>query len=168
MKSVNKINLGKLTHITHLEDDLIFGGVREQLHQQEIEDFFECNLQHTNQLYGQYCSFDFEDSREKIRIELKSRRNVSIYDYNTTVIGHNKIQKAKKNSNNWDYIFIFEFKEGLYYIRYDEYLANLKGKYFKRLNGEIKHNIHIPVNKLKPLKKQKISNILLECINNSL
>lgn len=138
----------KINKITHLEEDLEYGESREVVIHKSLEQFFNCELINTKETYGKYCAFDFEDKKRNIRIELKSRR-INKNRYPTSVIGFNKIQKAKNYSGQ--YLFVFEYLDGLYYVEYSPELANLCPRTFNRVNGEIKNNVDIPIEWLKSI-----------------
>jgi len=138
----------KINKITHLEEDLEYGESREVVIHKSLEQFFNCSLTNTKETYGKYCAFDFEDKDRNIRIELKSRR-ITKNRYPTSVIGFNKIQKAKNYSGQ--YLFVFEYLDGLYYVEYSPKLGELCPRTFNRVNGEIKNNVDIPIDWLKSI-----------------
>jgi hypothetical protein len=71
-----------------------------------------------------YSTCDFES--DTTIYELKSR-NVNYKTYPTSIIAKDKINENKKN------IFLFNFKDGLYYIEYNSELFNqFELKPFKR------------------------------------
>ena len=98
--------------------------------------------------------FDFIS--ENIYIELKTRNN-NYNKYPTTMIGHNKLIKARelKNKNIKTYFF-FRFTDGIYYIRYtDKLLDNIKSKIggrFDRGCKELNLYSYIPIDQLKRLE----------------
>ncbi len=81
--------------------------------------------------------------------ELKSRR-INSNTYDTTYIGLNK-KPNSENINKIHVIFVFGFKDGLYYIDYNKnmnYINNNK-TICKRKNGEIRSVFQIEIDKLK-------------------
>jgi hypothetical protein len=90
----------------------------------------------------------FDYYNEEYLVELKARRN----DYNkypTTMVGFNKIDKAKREHYK-KCMFCFKFFDGLYYHMYDptyEYEVK-KGGRCDRGCPEIKDYVYIPISKL--------------------
>jgi hypothetical protein len=94
-----------------------------------------------------YSKYDYEG--KKYKYELKSRRN-SYNQYPTTLIAKDKILNDKKQ------IFLFNFTDGLYYIKYRESkFQNYKCKLFRRYDrGNIdleKFYYYIPIEDLKKI-----------------
>lgn len=131
------------------EKDLIFGEAKENAIQYIINDAFKCKVEKL----PPYHPYDFKDLSANIYYEHKGRRN-EYNKYPTTMIGSNKIDFIKTNPNN-DYVFIFGFSDGNYYIRYDPKLFSSfekqKGGRVDRARPEIKHYIYIPIVYLKKL-----------------
>jgi len=97
-----------------------------------------------------YAVFDFNNG--KTFIELKSRR-CNHDTYHDTMIGMNKVYKAKENPNN-EYIFCFNFKDGLYYFKHsNDYKYNIRfsGRN-DRSRDERKTYAFIPKEDLIPLR----------------
>ena len=64
--------------------------------------------------HDRYATFDFMSEDEVMILELKSRRCKS-YTYPTTIVGLNKIEKAKELvKQNKIVKFLFNFQNGLY------------------------------------------------------
>lgn len=83
-----------------------------------IEHFLNTELENTEA----YNCFDFINTQKKILVELKSRRNLK-NTYPTTMIGYNKVKKAKGfTSQGWSVYMFFKFTDGLYYIKYNDEL----------------------------------------------
>ena len=94
---------------------------------------------------NKYCSFDFENN--SCLIELKSRRCKSD-TYPTTMIGANKLNKAKETTK--DVYFCFNYTDGLYFHKYDETI-NYKikrGGRFDRGRPEVNNYAYIPISQL--------------------
>jgi hypothetical protein len=108
-----------------------------------IKSFFERDIQKST---NKFERFDYSD--EKYKYELKSRHNT--YDkYPTTLICADKIAKG--------IIFLFNFYDGLYYIKYRKSKFNtFERKMFVRnkrddFNDLEKEYIYIPIDKLKKI-----------------
>jgi hypothetical protein len=90
-----------------------------------------------------YSLFDFYG--QDCKVELKSRR-CNHNTYPTTMVGNNKLNYAKKNPNT-QYIFAFNFEDGLYYHKVDlqkDYIIADGGG-----NGRaIKPYVYIPIEDL--------------------
>ena len=120
--------------------DLDFGKLKEIEIKQILEQYFNTTLQTTSK----YGLIDFFN--DDIFIELKSRRN-TYSQYNTTIIGSNKIEYAR-SLNKKRVIFVFNFIDGLYYIEYSNIFDSfdLCEEYILRDNRkEMKINYHIPI-----------------------
>lgn len=79
--------------------------------------------------------------------ELKSRNN-SYAQYPTTMIGFDKIKTQSK-----DIIFIFNFTDGLYWIKYDEpvfksFETKDFGRYRPGVKDKVKPYVYIPIQNL--------------------
>jgi len=75
----------------------------------------------------EFCSWDFES--DSAIYELKSRNHNS-NTYPDVMIGYNKIQPFNNNKPQY---FLFNFTDGLFYIKYDEdVFADFELKLFKR------------------------------------
>ena len=125
--------------------DLVFGKLKEIEIKEILEGYFNTKLNTSSK----YNLIDFYN--DDIYIELKSRRN-TYSQYNTTIIGSNKIDYAK--SLNKKIIFVFNFIDGLYYIEYSNIFDSfdLCEQYIFRDNKkELKTNYHIPINLLKKI-----------------
>ena len=92
--------------------------------------------------------FDYKGDNKYI--ELKSR-NSNYNRYQTTMIGYNKIKKALEL--NEDVYFVFNFRDGLYYYKFDrdKELEIKQGGRFDRGIPEIKDYYFIPIEILKEI-----------------
>jgi hypothetical protein len=118
--------------------DLNFGLEKEKQYLELFQNYFSNSLKRTKQ----YSVFDYEGS--DCLIELKSRR-CHFKTYSDTMIGMNKIQKAKLSNQN--IYFVFSFIDGLYYWKYDE-TVNLRlsrGGRKDRNKFEFKNYYFIPI-----------------------
>ena len=99
-----------------------FGKEQEKKILPIIINYFKEEIKYIKDVYSTY---DFES--DTTMYELKSR-NVNYKTYPTSIIAKDKInERSKKN------IFLFNFKDGLYYIEYNSELFNqFELKPFKR------------------------------------
>jgi hypothetical protein len=110
----------------------------------KIKNYFKREIQKTN---NKFETYDFYD--EKYTYELKSR-NVKYETYPTTLIAKDKIRKR--------IIFLFDFTDGLYYIKYKhKKFENFECKEFVRnkrsdYNDKQKEYIYIPIEYLKKIE----------------
>ena len=118
--------------------DYAFGKTKEEQALQKICRFFNEEIHPTTE----WCRWDFES--DFAIYELKSR-NVNSNTYPDVMVGYNKIQPIRKNQ-----YFLFNFTDGLFYIKYDEELfMDFELKVFKR-EGRMDYNdkrqvmCHIP------------------------
>lgn len=98
--------------------DRIFGANGEQNVTQILNQQFNATLERR----GGFHTFDFfgpNNTGRTIELELKTRRNRHD-QYPTTMVGWNKI--AYCSSPNIDYYFVFQFSDGIYYIKYEKAL----------------------------------------------
>tara|TARA_B110000261_G_C13046735_1_gene342534 strand:- start:211 stop:612 length:402 start_codon:yes stop_codon:yes gene_type:complete len=94
------------------------GEENEIKYKSDIEKIVKCNLDLTTKFH----TFDYENKDEKILVELKCR-NCFKNNYPTTMIGMNKINKSKiKLDEGYKIFYFFHFKDGLYYIEYNNQL----------------------------------------------
>lgn len=123
--------------------DYCFGLKKEDELLPIIRTFFDRDIQKST---NKFERFDFVD--EKYKYELKSRQN-EYNKYPTTLIPADKICKR--------IIFLFNFTNGLYYIKYRKSKFNtFERKMFVRnqrsdFNDLEKEYIYIPIDKLKKI-----------------
>jgi len=134
----------------NFNDDYNNGKVKENEVYNIIVDFFNDNIKQSKEKYSPY---DFVG--DKNLYELKSRTN-NYNTYPTTMITTNKIYDNK--NNNKTLIMIFNFTDGLYYIKNDiEIFKSFKTTIFQR-TGRIgtydkpKEMLWIPIDKLIKIK----------------
>lgn len=78
--------------------------------------------------------FDFEVSNQKIFLELKSRR-ITHNKYKTAFIGQNKVNYAvEKVKEGYEVFFIFNYVDGLYYVKFHHNMTKYPTKYLKRFD----------------------------------
>lgn len=104
--------------------------------------------------------FDMVNDQKNIYVELKSRRT-NLKDFETTIIGTNKINKSIKYYNkNIDSYFMFKFndKKSIYYIKFEpDLFKTFKTEYITRWDRQAtKLHTHIPVKLLKKLDGNSI------------
>ena len=93
--------------------DYIFGITEEQKIKPDLEEFFKVDLEKT---IGRYNLFDFIG--KDYYIEIKSRKN-KLTQYPTTIVGINKINKAKELIKEGNRIlFIFNFTDSIDFWEY--------------------------------------------------
>jgi hypothetical protein len=99
-----------------------------------------------------YHRFDFISHKNRIVYELKAR-NVYKDQYPTTIVGYDKIEYYEQNLSEYDCIFLFYFKDGLYYCQYDNDLEYEVRPFVRNARPEIrdrkKDYCFIPVSQLK-------------------
>jgi hypothetical protein len=107
-----------------IENDYSYGRTKEGEILDKMNDFFKDNIKQTAQRYD---TKDYVGT--KYKYEVKSRRN-KYMAYPTTIIPTDKIKGAT------NYVFLFNFTDGLYYIYYDEELfKTFKTGLFERRDG---------------------------------
>lgn len=133
----------------HFKDDLNYGIAKEEPIMIRIQNHFnKSKLVNTKEKYGdQYCHWDFE-SEDGIKYELKTRRNRK-NAYPTTII---PVHKAGEG----ELYFMFEFTDGLYYIKFDKEVFKTFGTRMiqvKRIGRYDPPTLHyeIPVNLLEQI-----------------
>lgn len=128
------------------QKDLKFGEAKENDIQAVINDAFKCK----SEKLPPFHPFDFKDLQANTYYEHKGRRN-EYNKYSTTMIGSNKIDFINKHPDN-DYVFIFGFTDGNYYIKYNKELFDnfeiKKGGRLDRGRPEIKDYLYIPIEQL--------------------
>ena len=127
----------------------------ENGHLQEIKllSLLRSRFSESLELTDRFHSFDYHSEKDKIFIELKSRTNMK-EKYDTTMIGYNKIEKARQYSPEYKIYFFFQFNDGLYYWLFNEVdLLNFEirdgGRYDRKCGPEISKYVYIPVKFLK-------------------
>lgn len=111
-----------------LQKDLSFGLNSEQTTKPMIEKWIGGSLNKLDDLNF----FDFEVENKKILIELKTRR-INHNQYRTALIGKNKIMYANdKMKEGYELYFVYNYKDGLFYVKFNENMLNYKSFYMKR------------------------------------
>jgi hypothetical protein len=116
------------------KQDYSFGLKNEQTEKSKLDTFFNTKL-----LYrGGSSTFDY-DNGNNIFVELKSRR-IRHDQYDTAIIGANKVESAKKNSQN-TYWFCYMYEDGLFGIKFDaEKFSKFECKEYSRGDRADYHN----------------------------
>ena len=136
-------------YLNKFKVDLSFGKASEINHLDILKTFFNTPLVRTKDKF----EFDYEGTN--ILIELKTRTNTKD-KYEDTMIGTNKIKKAKKlmkENTQLGVYFVFAFTDGLFYWKYDPLfpLKTQLGGRNDRGRPEIKSYAYIPFAELKPI-----------------
>ena len=105
------------------KDDYSYGTTNEQNTKSKLDVFFNTKLIHR----GGNSTFDY-DNGSNIFVELKSRR-IKHDQYDTAIIGANKVESALKNPDN-TYWFCYLYNDGLFGIKFD---AEKFSKYERRM-----------------------------------
>ena len=132
------------------KDDYKYGTQNEQNVKSKLDVFFNTKLIHR----GGNSTFDY-DNGSNIFVELKSRR-IRHDQYDTAIIGANKVESAKKNPQN-TYWFCYLYEDGLYGIKYDaEKFAKYDCRAYSRGSREDKNDrpqmcYFIPTSHLSPV-----------------
>jgi hypothetical protein len=109
---------------TIIENDYQYGRNKEGEILEKMNEFFQDNIKQTA---DRYDSKDYLG--EKYKYELKSRRN-TYKAFPTTIIPTDKVAEGG------NYVFLFNFTDGLYYIHYDEEVFKTFNKApFQRRDG---------------------------------
>ncbi len=127
--------------MVNFENDYLFGLDNEN----KIKDILENKFGELKKNH-RYSKYDFEN--DKYVIELKTRR-ICYNQYPTTLLTCNKVIETTKKI-----YFIFNFTDGIYYIRYKEKLFNtFDKKMFSRINKSFdeKEYYFIPIQYLKKI-----------------
>jgi hypothetical protein len=112
-----------------------------------IRKHFGENIFPTKDVFGEYYGYDFYDICSNIVVELKTRFDgVPLRKYPTSTIGFNKVKFAIENPEKDCYIIV-KYTDGFWCVKVDNDIINLKPSWFKKKNGELKYNVHIPVSK---------------------
>jgi hypothetical protein len=98
--------------------DRAFGAMGETQASGILNSAFNTTLERR----GGFHTFDYGGTLptgRTIELELKTRR-IRHDQYPTTMVGRNKIEYC--TNPNTDYYFVFNFSDGMYYIKYDSVL----------------------------------------------
>ena len=134
--------------------DSDYGQIAEKKAVIQLQDFFKFPLIKL----GYYDTFDFYNEEHQLYIEIKARR-CQINTYESTMIGMNKINKAKiltRKNNNVYFCFYFTKTDytqcDLYYWKFElldiDKCESRTGGRVDRGKNEIKKYFYIPTNLL--------------------
>jgi len=110
---------------------------------------------------GRWDVLDWSNKTKTIWAELKSRR-ISVSDYETGIVGLNKVQSC--TDPNLKYYFFFKYTDGLYYIKYkkalfDTFDTNMNYKRGERpdCSNNPSAVVYVPIRLLK-----RVANVVYE------
>ena len=131
----------------HYQRDYIYGVQQQSNIHNTLKEYFRSDTFKSTK--GQYCKYDFED--DNCIFELKSRKcNKNLYD--TTLLTCNKIINTSKHQ-----IFIFNFKDEICYLKYDEEIfKTFEKKLYSRTNDDslMLEYFFVPLANLTTIKKK--------------
>ena len=136
--------------MTSLRNDLAFGTNEEANLLSRLEGVFGKKLE--RQLG--YASMDYKSLEKPLYVELKTRR-IRHDQYPTALISAHKVDFCKKS--NSECYFVYQYTDGLFYIKYDEkvFESFWSGVYRRNESADMvardKQTVFIPVEHLKPL-----------------
>ena len=114
------------------------------------ENGYVLNFQRTDN----FSSFDLIDYKSQMVVEVKQRQIYS-YTYPSTMIGYNKIIKARDYlKKGFIVFFVFDFLDGVFFYQFGEDESDLSidlGGRTDRGVSEIKNYAYIDISKLQPL-----------------
>lgn len=137
--------------------DKQFGSYNERQYLPTFSRFFNTTLQKTE---DEFDPLDYCDVPKNIYVELKSRR-IKHNDYETCLIGANKVAKCEENlraNPNTKHYFCYAYTDGLYYIEYNtELFSTFKRNLYQRgersdITDNPKETVFIPTNLLQPIR----------------
>jgi hypothetical protein len=140
--------------MVHWEQSYKFGKAQELRIHPVIQEHFQREITPTEE---QYAKYDFYD--EKTNYEVKSRTN-TYNRYPDTMITMNKCCICDEGK---DLILLFNFIDGLYYIKFDpEQFKNYRKELFSRAreDWDEKEHIFIPIEDLTLIKKWELPNTI--------
>lgn len=134
-------------------NDYTFGMSQEEIVLDKLRIFFDDpTIENSKMKFNKFCKFDFYSEKSETKFELKSRRN-EYKKYPTTII---PIHKRMDDENLY---FIFNFTDGIYYIKYDKEIfetfnkKNIQIRRYGKYDPPTDH-WEIPINLLKEMKKE--------------
>jgi len=137
--------------------DKQLGSYNEILHLPTFSKFFNVTLERS---VDDFDPLDYSDVPKTVFVELKTRR-IKHNDYETCLIGANKVAKCKENlrvNPNTKHYFCYAYTDGLYYIEYNEQLFDtFQCNLYQRgqradINDNPKSTIFIPTHLLQPIR----------------
>jgi hypothetical protein len=141
-------------------DDLKYGMSMERRTKSRIEQLVGEEII----LGGGYNTFDYHNKTKTVYVELKSRR-ICHDDYPTAIIGKNKVDFCTDPSK--EYYFVYNYNDGIYYIKYDKELFDtfeVKRDYIRgdRIGcpGRANDVVYIPVSHLTPAPPNAVNIVM--------
>jgi hypothetical protein len=123
-----------------VKDDTNFGLFNEQKHHTVIEKFLGCGLIKAPYMYA---TLDFWNEKKTLYAEMKSRR-IHSTQYDTSIIGKNKIDACKADPSK-EYYFFYVYNDGVFYIKYDEALfSTFEVRDYKRFDRSDRREVPKP------------------------
>ena len=138
------------------KEDKINGDLNEHKFMQYMKNTQNINL---TQSKDPFAEIDFKIKNKKHIIELKSRF-IQYKEFDTTMIGYNKIQKARRlKRKNYQTDIYFLFTDGLYKweVNEDEIICTMPAVRLNRGKTEIKEHSFIPIKYLKFITNEILS-----------
>lgn len=136
-----------------MNTELEWGLKQEKIVKPQLENYFKIPLKKT----GDKDTFDFINEKNKVLIELKSRRNTK-NKYSTTMIGDNKWEKSiEKLDEGWTIYYVFNFTDCLCYYKFlkeniDKVKKSVGGR-CDRGKKEFKYYRYIPISYLTEIEE---------------
>ena len=139
-------------------NELKVGLANEDIVKKELEREWGIKLNHRSK----YDVFDYDTEEKDIFIEVKSR-NIKHNEYDTALIGYNKIQRGlelQELNKDCQVYFVWKYKDGIFFVKLGdfEYEVNefTRGKRIESwANKKNVPTAFIRYNQLKPLKSTK-------------
>lgn len=133
----------------HQNEDLAYGEQCELNLRDTVEHIAGCPIDWR----GGLSIFDYKNSSNTVYVELKSRR-IKHNEYSTALIGKNKVDFCNDPTRN--YYFVYNYLDGIFYIKYDKALFDtftVQEKYMRSYRAGCSNNpsdvVHIPYTALK-------------------
>lgn len=126
----------------HNQGDYLWGRKQEEKCNEHLNDYFQSELINSK---SQYARWDFTNGR--IKIEMKSRKNISYDSYATTFISEDKCRHADADTY-FVFNFVYDYANDLsdlYCIKYDKEKFNT---FLKKTLQNDYSLIEIPVSEL--------------------
>jgi hypothetical protein len=136
------------------QKDLNFGAKFEKKNLNVFRKYFKCD--ELMKTISSRDPFDYIDKKNKVIIELKSRRNTK-EQYYDTMIGHNKILNGFNHIKNGYKVYLaFQFTNGLFYCQLSKDTYNKssirKGGRTDRGSFEINEYCYMPTDLLTKIR----------------
>jgi len=140
--------------MSYQADDLKYGEEMENEVLNKLNLFFNLNMKKE---IGKYSIFDFADKEKKVKMELKSRKNMNFRTYDSLMVGYNKIRKARlkmKYDPDYKFYIVWKLDDGLFFYEvekdFDVKCVRVSGR-SDRGCIERSQYAHIPLIKIKKI-----------------